>query len=62
MMDFLLAVTVLVVIVGFYLFGPPRENGRYSFRVFFVRAPFRPYFVAKNPFVSPPPGNFVFDF
>ena len=30
---FLLAVTVLVVIVGFPLFGPPRENGRYRFRM-----------------------------
>ena len=29
---FLLAVTVLAVIVEFPLFGPPRENGGYSFR------------------------------
>ena len=37
--SFLLAVIVLVVIVGFALFGPPRENGYCSF--------------ATNPFLSP---------
>ena len=36
---FVLAVTVLVVIVGFPLFGPRRENGRYIFRIFYLQTP-----------------------
>ena len=45
--SFLLAVTVLVVIAGFPLFGPPRENSYCRF--------------ATNPFLSPLAGYF-FDF
>ena len=41
---FVLAVVVLVVIVGFPLIGPPRENGRCSFRNFYL------YFYLKAPF------------
>ena len=45
---------MLVVIVGFPLFGPPRKNGRYSFHVFSC-------FLDENPFFNPP-GKDVFDF
>ena len=38
--------TVLVVIVGFPLFGPPRENGRCSFHIFL-------YFLATDTILNP---------
>ena len=42
-----LAATVLVVVLGLPLFGPPRENGSYSFRTFYLRFT---YFLATDPF------------
>ena len=39
----LLAVIVLVIIVGFPLFGHPRENGYCRFRDFYQKTPFRQY-------------------
>ena len=43
MSPFLLAVTVLVVINGFPLFGHPWENGYCSFRDFYLKTPFGQY-------------------
>ena len=45
---FLLAVTVLVLIVGFPLFEPPRENGRCRFPTFNIL-----YFLATDLLLSP---------